>query len=103
MKIEFDPAKSARNVELRGLPFDLVQDFEWEGAVVSEDARFPYRETRFNALGLIGERLHIVCFTAVAGGIRVISFRKANERERVRYEKEKTPHGRGWGSARAHG
>jgi uncharacterized protein len=93
MKIEFDPAKSAYNAELRGLPFDLVEDFEWEGAVVSEDVRFPYPETRFVALGFVGKRLHVVCFTAIAGGIRVISFRKANERERVRYEKEKLPRG----------
>jgi uncharacterized protein (DUF4415 family) len=59
------------------LPFQLVEEFEWEGAVVSEDMRFSYPETRFNALGFIGERLHIVCFTAIPGGIRVISFRKA--------------------------
>ena len=80
MKIEFDPVKSEKNARERGLPFELVEDFEWESAVVSQDARFPYPETRFNALGFIGRRLHIVCFTAIAGGIRVISFRKANDR-----------------------
>jgi uncharacterized DUF497 family protein len=82
-----------RNAHERGLPFSLVENFEWEGAVVSEDARFPYPETRFNALGFIGGRLHIVCFTAIPGGVRVISFRKANDRERARYEKEKTADG----------
>ena len=90
MKIEFDPAKNATNILDRGLPFQLVEGFEWEGAVVSEDTRFSYPETRFNALGFIGKRLHIVCFTAIPGGIRVISFRKANHRESARYEKEKT-------------
>ena len=89
MKIEFDPAKNAKNVLDRGLPFQLLEEFEWEGAVVSEDMRFSYPETRFNALGFIGERLHIVCFTAIPGGIRVISFRKANHRESTRYEEEK--------------
>jgi uncharacterized DUF497 family protein len=93
MKIEFDLAKSDRNARERGLPFEMVREFEWEGAVMSEDARFPYVETRFNALGFIGRRLHVVCFTPIDGGIRVISFRKANEREVRRYEKEKTPDG----------
>jgi uncharacterized protein len=89
MKIEFDSTKSEKNARERGLPFELVEEFEWESAVLSEDIRFPYPETRFNALGFIGNRLHVVCFTAITGGVRVISFRKANEREVHRYEKEK--------------
>jgi uncharacterized DUF497 family protein len=90
MKIEFDPVKSEKNARERGLPFPLVEEFGWESAVFSEDARFPYPETRFTALGFIGERLHVVCFTPIADGIRVISFRKANEREVRSYEEEKT-------------
>ena len=89
MKIEFDPVKSEKNARERGLPFDLVEGFDWESAVFSEDARFAYPETRFTALGFIGERLHVVCFTPIEGGIRVISFRKANAREVRRYEEEK--------------
>jgi len=91
MKIEFDPAKSEKNVRERGLPFDLVEQFEWETAIFSEDVRFPYTEIRMIALGFIRERLHFVCFTPAIGAIRVISFRKANEREVGRYEEEKTP------------
>jgi uncharacterized DUF497 family protein len=93
MKIEFDPAKSEKNARERGLLFSLLEEFEWESAVFLEDARFPYPEARFTALGFIGERLHVVCFTPIADGIRVISFRKANEREVRRYEKEKTTYG----------
>jgi uncharacterized protein len=37
------------------------------------------------ALGQIGERLHVLCFTPIEGGIRVISLRKANDREVSRY------------------
>ena len=90
MKIEFDPAKSEKNARERGLPFELVDQFDWESAVFSEDTRFPYPETRLIALGFIAERLHLVCFTGIPGGIRVISFRKANEREVLKYEKEET-------------
>lgn len=88
MKIAFDPAKSARNAEERGLPFDLVAEFDWEGAVSEEDARFQYPERRYLAVGYIGNRLHVVCFTPIEGGIRVISFRKANDREMKQYEQK---------------
>jgi uncharacterized DUF497 family protein len=33
MKITFDPAKNARNILERGLPFDLVADLEWDTAI----------------------------------------------------------------------
>jgi hypothetical protein len=92
VKIEFDPAKSETNAKERGLPFDLVAQFEWEGATFEEDARFSYPEARFTAAGFIGARLHIVCFTPILGGIRVISFRKANSRERRDHEKKKAAH-----------
>ena len=92
MKIEFDPAKSERNARERGLPFEIAASFDWEGAVFSEDERFSYSEPRFTALGIIAERLHVVCFTPVSGGVRIISFRKANKREVRRYEEEKAAH-----------
>jgi len=81
MRIEFDPAKSARNAQERQLPFDLVTDFRWETAVFSRDVRKDYPEPRIIATGYLGERLHLVCYTPVPDGIRVISFRKANKRE----------------------
>jgi hypothetical protein len=39
MRIAFDPAKNARNVIERGLPFDLVAALEWDSAVMREDDR----------------------------------------------------------------
>jgi uncharacterized DUF497 family protein len=42
----------------------------------------------FVALGYLGERLHVVCFTPIEGGVRIISFRKANAREKRRYEQK---------------
>ena len=35
-------------------------------------------------------RLHVLCFTPIDGGIRVISFRKANDREVRKYDEKKT-------------
>ena len=86
MIIDFDPNKSARNEADRGLPFTAVQRFDWEGAVFQEDTRFDYPEQRFIGLGKIGQRVHVVCFTPIEGGVRVISLRKANSREVQRYE-----------------
>jgi uncharacterized DUF497 family protein len=37
MEITFDLAKSTRNIELRGLSFDLVVSFEFETALFSPD------------------------------------------------------------------
>lgn len=86
MHIEFDPAKSECNVRERGLGFERAADFEFSTAVVWQDTRKPYPEVRYVALGLLDARLHVLCFTPVAGGIRVISFRKANSREVKNYE-----------------
>jgi uncharacterized DUF497 family protein len=89
MKIEFDPQKSKKNEENRGLPFDLTADFEWETAVYTEDLRHDYSEQRFVAMGYLDERVHIICFTPIEDGVRIISFRKANIREIKHYEAEK--------------
>jgi uncharacterized protein len=88
MKIEFDPAKNERNFRERDLPFEMAADFDWETAIFTEDTRFPYPERRIVALGFLDDRLHVLCFTPIEGGIRVISFRKANKREKDRYEQE---------------
>jgi uncharacterized DUF497 family protein len=88
MQIDFDHEKSLKNEKDRDLPFSKVTDFEWETAIYSEDDRKVYPERRFIALGYLQERLHVLCFTPIHDGIRVISFRKANSREEKRYEKE---------------
>lgn len=92
MRIAFDPAKSERNARERGLPFERVALFVWETCLTQDDLRFPYPEPRRVSLGYVGERLHVVCHTPIEDGIRVISFRKANDREKRKYEKEKTAH-----------
>ncbi|MBB4041987.1 hypothetical protein GGR34_003672 [Microvirga flocculans] len=85
MKIDFDIAKSLRNAVKRGLPFDLVEGFDWNTALVVEDLRSDYPERRFQALGLIGNKLHMVVFTPIEGGVRVISLRAASRKERSRW------------------
>lgn len=88
MQITYDPAKDARNVEERGLPFALVRDFDWSSALIVEDDRFDYGESRYQAMGFIGDRLHVVVFTPRGDAVYVISFRKANKREVKSYDQE---------------
>lgn len=90
MKIEYDLNKSQRNIEERNLSFDEVAFFEWQSAVIVPDVRFDYPESRFTATGYLNGRLHVLCFTPIQGGVRVISFRKANKREVKRYETQRT-------------
>ena len=91
-QITFDQAKSDANVRRRGLPFSLVEsEFDWTTAQIGEDARKDYGETRYIALGYVGQRLHVVVYVPVADAVRVISFRKANQREARQYGKAPQP------------
>ncbi|MHC1741735.1 MAG: BrnT family toxin [Syntrophobacteraceae bacterium] len=73
------------------MSFEEAARFEWEGALVVQDTRQDYGELRFRALGYIGHRLHALVFTPCEGGMRVISLRKANNREVLRYETQSKP------------
>jgi uncharacterized protein len=81
MRITFDPAKNARNILQRGLPFDLVADLDWDTAIAREDRRRDYGERRIQVLGLIGLRLHVAVVTWRGDAVHVISLRKANRKE----------------------
>jgi uncharacterized protein len=61
--ISFDPAKNARNVDVHGIAFDRVADFDWTRSVIFEDTRREYGERRYRAFGYIDERLHVLIFT----------------------------------------
>ena len=90
VRIAYDPAKNEWNIRKRGLTFDSAAEFDFEGAFYAVDERHDYGETRYVAIGMLGARLHVLCFTEIPDGIRVISFRKANAREVKRYAKAKT-------------
>ena len=91
MEISYDSVKSDRNLTDRGLPFTLLKQMEWSGAVIKEDVRKNYGERRYLALGMIGDRLHAVVFTPRADKVHVMSLRKANQREMKNYGQETKP------------
>ena len=85
MKITCDPTKDAVNVSKHGVSLALATELEWDSAVIWPDARHEYGETRMAAIGYIGLRLYYVAFVDRAEGRRIISLRKANQREVKRY------------------
>ena len=85
MNYSFDPAKQALNVKRHGLFFTEAQEFEWESALIVLDDRRNYGETRFTATGLIGNRVCVMVFHLRETSVRLISLRKANRREVMRY------------------
>jgi uncharacterized DUF497 family protein len=88
MDISYDPIKNYRNIQDRNLSFDKVVDFDFENAYYEVDKRIDYGELRMRAIGLLENRLHVLVFTETVDGIRVISFRKANSREKKIYEQK---------------
>ena len=90
MKIDFAPIKNEKNIRERGISFERVAEVDFNTALVFPDTRKEYGETRYIALCYLERRLHVLCFTETEAGIRVISFRKANEREENRYGKAQT-------------
>ncbi len=62
-------------------------DMNLDKAIVIEDRRFDYGETRLLAYAPIGGRLHVLWFTMRGAVMRVIGLRRANERERRPYER----------------
>lgn len=89
--LTYDPTKSKRNEAERGLAFSLAESFDWSSALIGEDTRKDYSERRYQALGLIGEQLHMLVFTPRDGAIHVISLRRANQREKTRHAAQTEP------------
>lgn len=85
-KVEFDPNKSAKNELERDLPFEQAADLEWVKAYSFADTRHDYGESRLIALVPMRKRLYVVCYLDRGGVRRIISFRKANNREEKIYE-----------------
>lgn len=83
MEIEFDPTKDATNLAKHGVSLQAAEGFDWDTAFEREDGRFDYGEVRFVAMGLIGDRLHVLIFTEGSDDntVRAISLRLAEKHE----------------------
>jgi len=86
MTIEFDPTKSLNNELVRGLPFRLVEEFDFDSAQIVADARHDYGEIRYRAVGMMNGIVAVVVFTMRGETVRVISLRLAGRKERQKYD-----------------
>ena len=87
--IEFDPEKSAKNLRERGIGFERFADLDLNAAIIIEDTRRDYGERRIRVLGHIDGLLHMAVITPRGDKVRVISLRRANEREERAYAEER--------------
>ena len=87
MEISFDPVKRAWALAERGLDF-ADADKVFAGTVFEfEDERVAYPERRYSTIGMLEDRMVVVIWVDAEDGRRVISMRKANARERPRFER----------------
>lgn len=85
MRFTFDSDKRDRTLKERGLDFaDASKVFAGPTLTVSDDRR-DYGEPRFITIGLLGNRMIVLVWTPRAGSRRIISMRKANDREQAIY------------------
>jgi uncharacterized protein len=87
VKIEFDPDKDEKNVKKHGLSLNRFVELDLLSGIIEPDARRDYSEERYLALALLAGRLHAACFCIRGDAFRVISLRKASNREVRRYER----------------
>ena len=93
MEFEWDQNKNISNTKKHGITFDEAQSiFNDSSAIIFEDNRFDYGETRFVMIGKMYSEilnkniLAVVVYTERAEIIRIISARKASKQERKLYE-----------------
>jgi uncharacterized DUF497 family protein len=83
--ISFDSVKRALTLAERALDFaDARRVFD--GPVFEfEDDRFVYPERRYSTIGLLDGRMVLMIWTEGENSRRVISMRKANDREQAKF------------------
>lgn len=86
MRIDFDPDKDTANLEKHGVSLAFgAEVLTGPGRLDILDVRFDYDEERFVCYGQVADRVWVCVFTLRDGGHRIISVRKANDRETRRY------------------
>jgi uncharacterized DUF497 family protein len=95
MNFDWDNNKNQSNIAKHGISFEeAIAIFDDPNILNYEDTRFNYGEMRFVSIGQIilvtQEKtvIIVVIHTQRNQTIRLISARKANERERKRYERQ---------------
>ena len=82
--VDYDPAKSAINVAKHGISLGDFAGFDGDVTFIA-DERYDYGEHRVWAVGRIEGVGHVLVFTRRGETARLISLRRAHEKEMRRY------------------
>jgi uncharacterized protein len=85
MRIEFDSTKRDKTLAERGLDFARAGEVFAGVHLTGQDTRQGYTEDRFITVGLLDARLLVLVWTPRGEVRRIISMRKANDREKNFY------------------
>ena len=91
MDLEWDEDKRQDTISRRGLDFADLLDVDLESLRTWPDERQNYGEVRLISYAYLHGRLCTFCWTRRDNRLRIISMRKANERECKRYEAGEDP------------
>jgi uncharacterized DUF497 family protein len=86
VRLDYDEIKRAAALAHRGLDFARAGEVFAGLTFTQEDLRADYGEARFVTAGLLEGRMVVVVWTPRGNARRIISMRKANEREQARYQ-----------------
>jgi uncharacterized DUF497 family protein len=87
LNFEWDEYKSDVCFAERGFDFAYVtRTFVDPNRIIKKHTRWNYGEERYQLLGVIDQREFFVAYTLRGSTIRIISARKANQREINNYE-----------------
>jgi len=83
--IAFDPDKRQATLESRGLDMARAEEIFDGNVLTVADERMDYGEPRFISIGRLDGRMVVLVWTPRGDDRRIISMRKANEREQAAY------------------
>ena len=87
MRFEWDEGKDAANRETHGMVLDAAERFDFPSALTVRDEGRENGAVRWQSVGLLGDRLHVVVYTWRGDTVRVIPMPKANSREGALHER----------------
>ena len=90
MLITCDPHKSRANYFKHGIVLEFAQYLDWANEMVWQDVRQNYNEVRMSGLVPLEGKIYAVVYVLRAESTRMISLRKANNRETKQYDKKHT-------------
>jgi len=85
MNVEFDPLKREKTLKDRGVDFACAAEVFAGRHYTAPDLRQEYSEQRFITVGLLESRMVVLVWTPRGEARRIVSMRKANDREQARY------------------